>query len=178
MIKESKYNPLSWGTLFFSFWLTLYMNPNVDGGLRTTSYLFLFISILFMASILIKPISDILKKRAILALMPLLIFYMSIIGYTLSLLDFAISDLLSNLPFIIGLSWMCMYGIVFGAKRPIWGLALYTTISFLGLWRIFSSIVNHEPFNYGGLALFCWAVLILIVSGGLLRVDKDIPLLE
>lgn len=85
--KEGKYglNPLSWGMLFFTFWLALIVLPvEVDVLIKTILAWFCFgLSVLLLIAIYIPQLRDQLKKPTIKSIVLPIVFEVGISGFIL-----------------------------------------------------------------------------------------------
>jgi hypothetical protein len=86
---RSQYNPVSWGTLLFSLWLTLIvLGPNTDYGImliraqEVATWIILALSVLLFLSIMVTPISTLLKKKQFEQIFIPFVFMMSFLGFT------------------------------------------------------------------------------------------------
>ena len=130
---SSQFNPLAWGIMFFSIFLSLKTLPETDLN-NSLSFTFLAFSVIMFAAIWSRFLSSIFEIQTVKTIIAPIIFLTSFFGFIFSYIG-SISSLDETtrcITIIVGSLWMFTFLIllVINAKREI---GLLASITFVGL---------------------------------------------
>ena len=168
---DESYNPLAWGILFFTMWLTL---VTIHGTGKTTTWIpmaLLILSILLMLSIFLKILflkifkNDVTTKifKFISTMIIPLVFEITISGYIIAWIQ-GVSTLTEpnlTIAIIIGFFWIIIYVIVGVSHIDVGWLRLICCILFLAISiyiTVTSDFVKSWPLWVALLALSFGAI--------------------
>ena len=168
----ASFNPLAWGILFFTFWLSLRTISQLQTLQEILSWASLGLSGILWLSILIPPLADIFDKpRAKTVFLPL-IFFVSITGYTFSWVGSlpGMEGFARDLSFILGFLWIVAYLLVLvrSTTRVIGILASSTFVGF-GIYHLIDSQI------VGGAALLVLGIVLLVIATKRPRIWRHFP---
>jgi len=111
---NTKFNPLVWGILFFTFWLSLRTIGQLQTLQEVLSWFFLGLSVVLWLSIFIQPLRTVFGKPKVVKVVLLLVFFASIIGFAFSLVGslFYMKGFTQELSLVLGLLWIVAYFLV------------------------------------------------------------------
>jgi hypothetical protein len=107
----TRFNPLSWGILFFSFWVLLQTIPESTACIQGWSWFFLGMSVLLWFSIFVKKLRDFLNRPGPSRYFLPLVFFVSLFAFAVSLSQSWV--VLKEIPLYIsvvgGILWFVAY---------------------------------------------------------------------
>lgn len=138
---NSKFNPLAWGILFFTFWLSLRTIGQLQTLQEVLSWFFLGLSVVLWLSIFIQPLRTVFDKPKTRAVLPM-VFLVPIMSFALSLVGSlsAIGGFTRELSLVLGFLWFvaCLLVMVRSIIRIIGILASLTFVGF-GIYHLINS---------------------------------------
>ena len=162
VLDSNQYKPLAWGILFFTFWLTLMALPmEINLGQKIIAWSAFVMSWILWLSIIVRPLREMMKKRSMKQIYLPIIFFIFIIGYTVSWVGSLQGIQLSNMPFAVygGFVWLLTYILVMvgssSKKVGIVGSLLYIIAG------IYTLIQKNM---LGGGILLCFGVILLWIA--------------
>lgn len=111
---NTKFNPLVWGILFFTFWLSLRTIGQLQTLQEVLSWFCLGLSVVLWLSIFIQPLRTVFDKPKARAVFLPVVFFVSIMSFALSLVG-SLSDIggfTRELSLVLGLLWIVAYFLV------------------------------------------------------------------
>ena len=85
--KPVSFNPLAWGILFFSFWISLQTIDKLSPLQERIGWLFLVLSAVLFCSIFISRLHNFLIRPGLIGFFIPLIFFISLMGFTITLVQ-------------------------------------------------------------------------------------------
>jgi len=110
-----EFNPLSWGMVFFTFWLALKAVPNASRPQNPLSWGAVVISFLLWLSIILPPWRKILEKPRVKKIYLPTIFCITLAGYVIGWVTSIVNikgNLDFNVSFFFGLAWLFIWLII------------------------------------------------------------------
>ena len=118
----TQFNPLSWGILFFSFWILLQPISEPPAFVQGVSWFFLGMSVLLGLSIVLKKLQNFLNRQGPRGFFLPLVFFVSLFAFAVSLSQSW--GILKEIPLCIsvvgGILWLIAYLLIlvrFAAER-------------------------------------------------------------
>lgn len=156
------FNPLAWGILFFTFWLTLVALPlELNLGQKIVAWSTFGISGILWLSILLRPLREWMKSKRVKEIYLPSVFFISIGGYTISWVSSLPSIQLSNIPFAVygGFIWLltCILILVGSSSKKV---GIFGSLLFViaGIYTIIQTNV------LGGVILICFGLILLFIA--------------
>lgn len=163
--KEEKYglNPLSWGMLFFTFWLTLIVLPmEVDIRRIILAWFCFGLSVILLIAIYVPWVRDQYKKASIKSLVLPIVFEITmgsfVIGFITSL-D-GMSRIIQNIIVYGGFIWVVTYLLIL-IRASHKGIGVLTSLAFFGYGIYVVGQARNASYTTAGIV----AMLIGIVVG-------------
>ncbi len=167
------YNPISWGILFFSFWLILWTTGISNCWVKGVAWFSLALSVILLISIFWGYLRDLLNKPKAANIVLPLVFTVSMMAYAISWIV-SLPDLTGSvftISFWIGFLWMIAYTIVLTANvdRKI-GIVISVALIFAGIVNLASLLIIQ------GIALLLLGIILLFAALGKIPLKGKVPI--
>jgi len=185
-------NPISWGILFFLFWLSSRI-LGFSGCQEVIGWFSLAMSVVYISSIFIKWWGKLLDTNRAIRLITPTVFIISVTAYILNWIGGTINLHDLNLTtdfyigFILGYAWLVAYLlIVFNNAREvrlhrIVGIIISSLFLGLGIFYIIMSFkfqgIVFDEHMVKGLALVILGCLTMLIITGVIKLWRQFPLL-
>jgi membrane protease YdiL (CAAX protease family) len=170
----SRFNPLAWGILFFTLWLTLRAAGELNKPQEIISWAFLAVSVILFLSIFISPLARILSTKTAEQLLIPTIFFLSIFGFTFAyagklkaMFEKDLVILETYIATIFGFLWVIAYLLILTRSvSKYFGIAFSAVFFVLGVY-----ILIREANMWGGIIVMVIGVTICLVATRVLPIN-------
>lgn len=176
---KPSYNPIAWGTLFFTFWLTLITIPKANMGQIVIAWIFFSLSCLLFLAIFIPPLDKPLSQPIVQQSILPTVFIISIFVWVIGSLT-----VLPNVPkpyqIIVAagtLLWMIAYLTITvwsikQKKTATWlGIGTSVVVIALGITDLFHKVLQAEPW-----VTIIIGIVLLLITLSKSKIGREFPL--
>lgn len=140
------FNPLAWGILFFSFWISLQTIPKSTPVIQGMSWFFLGISVVLWFSIFLKNLQDLLIKPGLRGFFLPLLFFVSLLALAITLTQSwtLLQGVALYVSIIAGILWFVAYILILvrfaaGKIGRMVGIVISVVIIGIGIYTLVTS---------------------------------------
>lgn len=159
--ESTSFNPLAWGILFFTFWLTLKTIPQLSSLQNGLAWFSVVISFILWISIILPPWRKILQKPSVKRVYLPSIFLISLTAYVMSLVGSlpAMKGIDIDITVYFGFVWLATYLVILirTSKQEV-GIAGGVLFAIAGIYHLVNSNI------IGGIVLLVLGIIGIIIA--------------
>lgn len=178
MADDSKINPLGWGILFFTFWLSIMTIPSLKGQTVTwLAWVSLGLSIIMLISIE-THVRDWLSKPGIRRYILTGVFYITLLSYAITYVGSvgAVDPTIRPWVIVIGFIWVMVFFCILISRRPR-TLGIITCLIFVGFGIYYLTTQQTDSGRLTAIYFGVIAAVTLVCSLMKPKCLSDIPLI-